>query len=100
MGCTCEPGSSSRTHVYTCAPKDHAPLARLESKEIDWNLRAREQACITSRAPRPVPADSAVFDDCCCALFVSLQKGQVYYWNTKTNKTQWNEPQGFEDMKH
>ena len=68
-------------------------------EQIGWNQRAREQARICSPAPRPLPTNCAVFDDRCCAPFVSLQKGQVYYWNTKTNKTQWNEPQGF-DMKH
>ena len=70
-------------------------------------VRASRLAGISARASKPAFAvpprapcpQTVLFLTTAAPHRLSLQKGQVYYWNTKTNKTQWNEPQGF-DMKH
>jgi len=70
---------------YDAAAARWPVVARVDARPV-----RRSGAKIEHQAPRrcKVRAGRARPDHWC----MSLQKGQVYYWNTKTNKTTWNKP--------
>ena len=45
--------------------------------------------CMISHSATVIPPLSDICKSFCVRY---LQKGQVYYWNTKSNKTQWDKP--------